>query len=150
MILKPVLLFLTAIFISFNAFTQVTDSIYNSKTDEKIIENQDNLVFQKVDIQASFPGGAAAWRNYLLKKLDVKVPINNKAPEGAYTVIVRFIVNRDGTISDVTAETKNGYGMEQEAIKVIENGPKWKPGIQNGNEVTSVRRQPITFIVAGE
>jgi len=110
----------------------------------------ENTVFQKVEIEAAFPGGAAAWRNYLQKKLDANVPIDNNAPEGTYTVIVRFIVSRNGTISDVTAETKMGYGMEQEAIKVIKNGPKWKPGIQNGNEVTSVRRQPITFIVAGE
>ncbi len=149
MILKPVLLFLTAIFISFNAFTQVTDSIYNSKTDEKIIENQDNLVFQKVDIEASFPGGAKGWRVYLEKNLNANIPIKNNAPNGKYTVIVKFIVNKNGDISDITAETNFGFGMEKEVIRVIKKGPKWNPGSQNGRKVNSIRRQPVTFLITG-
>ena len=44
-----------------------------------------------------------------------------------YTVVVRFIVSRDGSISDVVAETKHGYGMEAEAMKIIKKGPKWTP-----------------------
>ncbi|MEO5990263.1 MAG: energy transducer TonB, partial [Ferruginibacter sp.] len=110
----------------------------------------ENTVFTKVEIEAAFPGGIAAWRRYLTNNLDANAPIDNGAPEGTYTVIVRFIVSKSGAISDVVAETKFGYGMEQEAVRAIKKGPQWKPGIQNGNQVTSVRRQPITFIVAGE
>ena len=110
----------------------------------------ENTVFTKVEIEAAFPGGPTAWRRYLQNNLDANTPIDNNAPEGTYTVIVRFIVSKTGAISDVVAETKFGYGMEQEAVRAIKKGPSWKPGIQNGNQVTSVRRQPITFIVAGE
>lgn len=110
--------------------------------------DDENKVFTKVEIDASFPGGISAWKRYLQNNLNANAPVDNGAPPGTYTVIVRFIVSKDGSISDVVAETKHGYGMEQEAIKIIRKGPKWKPGIQNGREVSAYRRQPITFIVA--
>lgn len=56
-------------------------------------------------------------------------------------------MGKDGTISDVAAETNHGYGMEQEAVKIIKKGPKWTPAIQNGRNVNAYRRQPITFVV---
>jgi len=60
---------------------------------------------------------------------------------------IGFIVSKDGSISDVVAETKFGYGMEAEAVKIIKKGPKWTPALQNGRNVNAYRRQPITFIV---
>ncbi len=63
-------------------------------------------------------------------------------------MIVRFIVSKDGSISDVQAETKFGHGMEEEAIRAIKKGPRWTPAIQNGRNVNAYRRQPITFVVA--
>ena len=60
------------------------------------------------------------------------------------------MVAKDGSISDVTAETKLGFGMEEEAIKIIKRGPKWTPAQQNGNVVKAYRRQPITFQVLAE
>ncbi|MDB5202592.1 MAG: hypothetical protein JWQ27_2001 [Ferruginibacter sp.] len=110
--------------------------------------DDENKVFTKVENEAEFPGGNGAWRNFLTKNLDANTPIDNGAPEGTYTVIVRFIVSRDGSISDVVAETKFGYGMEAEAMKVIKKGPKWTPALQNGRNVNAYRRQPITFVVA--
>lgn len=62
--------------------------------------------------------------------------------------MVKFIVSKDGSISDVQAETNFGYGMEKEAIKVIQKGPKWTPALQNGRHVNAFRRQPITFVVS--
>ncbi|MBC7873898.1 MAG: energy transducer TonB, partial [Ferruginibacter sp.] len=44
----------------------------------------------------------------------------------------------------------HGYGMEEEAIKVIKKGPKWEPAVQNGRQVKAYRKQPITFQVTGE
>jgi hypothetical protein len=109
----------------------------------------DNLVYTKVDKEAEFPGGFIAWRDYLINNLHAFVPVDNLAPVGSYQVIVRFIVDKDGSLSNVSAETHFGYGMEAEAVRVIKNGPKWKPGSQNGRLVNSYRRQPITFEVQG-
>lgn len=111
--------------------------------------NEEPSIYAKVEIDAEFPGGFSAWRNYLEKNLDADIAINNGAPEGTYTVKVRFVVSKDGTISNVVSETKLGYGMEEEAVKIISKGPKWIPAIQNGQQVNAYRDQPITFVVSG-
>lgn len=110
-------------------------------------EDDENKVFTKVEVDAAFPGGNDAWVRFLKKNLDNDVPGSNGAPEGTYTVVVRFIVAKDGTVSDVQAETNHGYGMEAEAIRAIKRSGKWTPGIQNGRNVTAYKRQPITWLV---
>ena len=112
--------------------------------------DDENKIFTKVENEAEFPGGQGAWGNYLRKNLNANTPVDNGAPEGTYTVIVRFIVSKDGSISDVQPETKFGYGMEDEAAKIIKKGPHWKPALQNGRNVNAYRRQPITFVVTSE
>ncbi len=112
--------------------------------------DDENKVFNKVEVEAAFPGGESAWRRYLTNNLDANAPIDNGAPGGTYQVIVRFIVSKDGSISDVQAETKHGFGMEAEAVKIIKKGPKWTPALQNGRNVNAYRRQPITFVVSEE
>ncbi len=107
----------------------------------------ESTVFNKVEIEAEYPGGSAAWAKYLRNNLDANTPVDNGASEGTYTVVVRFIVSKDGSISDVVAETKHGYGMEAEAMKIIKKGPRWTPAQQNGRMVNAYRRQPITFVV---
>ena len=106
-------------------------------------------VFDKVDIEASFPGGEDSWRTYLRKNLNANTPVDNGAPSGRYTVIIKFIVTKDGSLADVLAETSKGYGMEKEAIRIIKNGPKWIPALQYGRKVNAYRRQPVTFLVEG-
>jgi len=112
------------------------------------VEDDEGKVFNKVEVEAAFPGGEGAWRRYLEKNLDPNAPIDNGAPQGTYQVIVKFIVSKDGSISDVQSETKFGYGMEAEAIKIIKKGPKWTPALQNGRNVNAYRRQPVTFVVS--
>ena len=111
-------------------------------------DDDENKIFNKVEVEAAFPGGDAGWLRYVKNNIDPNTPIDGGAPEGTYTVIVRFIVSKDGSISDVVAETKHGYGMEAEAVKAIKKGPKWTPAIQNGRNVNAYRRQPVTFVVA--
>ncbi|MBS1741743.1 MAG: energy transducer TonB [Bacteroidetes bacterium] len=113
-------------------------------------EDDENKIFTKVEKEADFPGGEAAWRRFLERNLDSQTPVDNGAPEGTYTVIVKFIVSKDGSISNVEAETKHGYGMEEEAVKAIKKGPKWTPALQNGRNVNAYRRQPITFLVQSQ
>lgn len=110
-------------------------------------EDDENKIFTKVEVEAAFPGGEAAWRNYLSKNLDTNTPIDNGAPGGKYTVTVKFVVSRDGSLSDVTCENDPGFGMCQEAIRVIKKTKNWTPAIQNGRNVNAYRRQPITWVV---
>ena len=100
-------------------------------------------IFERVEIEAEFPGGMNKWRQYLERNLRV----DENIPEGTYAVMVQFVVDTEGNISDVTALTDHGYGMEDEAKRVIKRGPKWNPAIQNGRQVKAYRKQLITFQV---
>jgi len=113
-------------------------------------EEDENKIFDKVEIEAEFPGGDSKWRQYLERNANGQVATDNGAPEGTYTVVVQFVVDKEGNISDVRSLTNHGYGMEEEAIRVIKKGPKWNPAIQNGRKVKAYRKQPITFQVLSE
>jgi antitoxin component YwqK of YwqJK toxin-antitoxin module len=104
-------------------------------------------VFSREEKEATFPGGDAVWRIYLQKNLNSLVAANNRAPAGTYNAIVKFVVNKDGTLANIEPETNAGYGAEKEVIRVIKNSPKWIPAMQYGKYVKAYRRQPITFVV---
>ncbi|MBN9298863.1 MAG: energy transducer TonB [Filimonas sp.] len=103
--------------------------------------------FKTVQIQAKFPGGDAEWRKFLERNLNSSTPVDNGAPSGKYTVIVSFLVDKDGNISEVKAENDPGYGTATEAVRVIKKGPKWIPAVQNGRNVIYRQKQGITFRV---
>ena len=117
--------------------------------EEKKVDDE-NKIFDKVEIEARFPGGDSKWRQYLERNANGQVATDNGAPEGTYTTVVQFVVDKEGNISDVKALTNHGYGMEQEAMRAIQKGPKWNPAVQNGRQVKAYRKQPITFQVQGE
>jgi TonB-dependent SusC/RagA subfamily outer membrane receptor len=106
-------------------------------------------IVKKALAPAIFNGGEAAWRKYLERNLNSNIPIVNKASPGRYTVSIQFIVNPDGTISDLKALSRIGFGMEDEVIRVIKNGPNWIPATQDGKAVSSYKTQPVTFSVMG-
>lgn len=112
------------------------------------VEEDYDKVFTVVQIAAEFPGGISGWQKYLERTLNRDLPVENGAPPGKYTVIVSFIVAKDGSISDVTAENDPGYGTKAEAVRVIQKGPKWKPAVQNGRNVIYRHKQSITFMVS--
>jgi hypothetical protein len=107
--------------------------------------NSDNVIVQ---IPAEFPGGQKGWINYLEKSVDTDLPVRKGAPVGKYSVVVSFIVDKEGIITDIKAENDPGYGTKEEAIRVIKNGPKWVPATQNGRNVIYRQRQAIVFLVS--
>lgn len=58
------------------------------------LDSVEAKMFQKVEVEAYYPGGDAAWRQYLQKNLKPGVPVQNNAPSGKYTVWVQFIVQQ--------------------------------------------------------
>jgi hypothetical protein len=107
--------------------------------------NSDNIIVQKL---AEFPGGQKGWVNYLENNLDRDLPVRRGAPSGNYTVVVSFVVDKEGNITNVKAENNPGYGTMEEAIRVLKNGPKWVPASQNGENVIYRQRQAIVFGVS--
>jgi periplasmic protein TonB len=95
-----------------------------------------------VEMEAIFKGD---WIRFLERNLNGNVPVDNGAPAGKYTVLIQFVVDTEGKISDIRPLSNNGYGMEDEAIRVLKKANKWDPAIQNGRQVKTYKRQPITF-----
>jgi len=100
--------------------------------------------FTKVEIESEFPGGAAAWLRYLNKNLRYPDDAVNNEIQG--TVVVQFIVDKEGNVSDVQAIAgpDNG-GLREEAVRVIKTSGRWTPAVQNGRQVKSYKKQPIVF-----
>jgi hypothetical protein len=96
---------------------------------------------------SDFKGGPKGWADYLSTHLDADVPKKNNAPTGTYSVMLSFMIEADGRVTRITAETDPGYGTKEEAIRVLKNGPKWLPAIQNNQFVMSSRKQVISFLV---
>ncbi len=105
-------------------------------------------VFSRELTSAEFPGGSAGWTKYLRNNLNANTPVDNNAPPGTYTVIIKFTVKKDGSIVDLLQETNHRYGMEQEVMRIIKKGPNWLPAVQFGQKVDCIKRQPATFVVS--
>ena len=127
--------------------TQVVQAPVETTGTDDLKKIDENEVFTKVEVEADFPGGTKAWTRFLTSNLDNETAQNNGAPPGTYRVVVRFIVAKDGSVSDVVAETSFGYGIEQESVRAIKKSGKWIPAEQNGRNVTAYKRQPITWVV---
>lgn len=108
------------------------------------------VIFERVEIEAAYPGGDKAWIRFLQLNLDAGVPAKKKAPVGVYTVVIQFVVDKDGNVSDIKPLTKHGYGMEEEVVKVLKKSSRWKPAVQDGRKVRAYRKQPVTFQVSEE
>jgi protein TonB len=106
-------------------------------------------MFMKVEKESEFPGGSGAWLRYLNKNLRYPDDAINNEIEGS--VMVQFIVDREGNVSDVEVISgPDKGGLREEAIRVIRKSGKWTPAIQNGRFVKSYKRQPVTFMMPKE
>lgn len=113
--------------------------------------------FTSVQVEAYFPGGLSAWRRYLEQNLKtelgskyIKIPKGQKSAR--QTVVVSFVVDVDGSISDVKADNENEVHpkIAAESVRVIRSGPNWVPAQLNGKKVKYRQKQTITWVVDEE
>ncbi len=107
-----------------------------------VIEQAPEIV-DFTEVMASFQGGMDAWYGYL--KNNLKYPKNEQRLGIEGTVFLRFVINTDGTIQDIEVVRSASPGLDQAAISVIENSPKWNPGKNGGKPVRSRMTMPIRF-----
>ncbi len=105
-------------------------------------EGDENKIFETVQIASAYPGGPAAWKRFLLKTVRYPSDAEDNRIEG--TVIVQFVVDTDGNVSDVEA-VSGPEELKNEAVRVIKRSGAWTAAIQNGRKVKSYKKQPITF-----
>lgn len=136
-----------------SAYKEVPDLVIEEK--EKLLVQDKSIILPplaeiEVEAMSSFTGGQKAWQQFLQKNLNSFVPVDKGAPEGKYTVMTQFLVDKNGKISELKALTHFGYGMEEEVLRVMKLSPDWSPAIQKGRPVKTYRRQPVTFSISAE
>jgi TonB family protein len=138
-----IIIFLLA-FTSIRAPKEFNSTIQNVKMvlADTIVDS--SKIYTKVEIESSYPGGEKAWIEYLNKNL--KYPDAAISDEIQGDVIIQFIVDVDGKVSDVKASS-GPVELRIESIRVIKNSGKWIPALQDGKYVKSYKRQPIKFRV---
>ncbi len=108
----------------------------------KKVEEDWDKTFTKVEIESEYPGGRAAWIRFLIKTLSYPQVAQDNEIQG--TVVVQFIVDKEGVVSDVAA-ISGPEELRSEAVRVIKRSGKWTPAVQNGRKVKSYKKQPIVF-----
>ncbi len=105
-----------------------------------------NEVFTSVEKLPSFQGGMESFGKYLGKALRYPKEAQNEGRQGR--AIITFIVEADGSLTDVHAIKDPGMGLGDEAVRVINASPKWIPGEQNGRKVRVQYTVPVVFTLA--
>lgn len=107
------------------------------------VEEEDNVIFQVVETQPSFPGGDQALFKFLGENVKYPVIAQENGIQGR--VICQFVVNKDGSIVDVEVVRPVDPSLDKEAIRVIKSMPKWSPGKQRGKSVRVKYTLPVNF-----
>jgi TonB family protein len=97
---------------------------------------------------AEFKGGIEKWKKYLINHVNMAdfSMYSKKHEDLIKQVIIKFIIDKQGNVSDVEVDVSSGIDdVDQDALRVIKESPKWNPAIQYNNPVNSYRRQPITY-----
>ncbi|WP_020595234.1 energy transducer TonB [Spirosoma panaciterrae] len=107
------------------------------------VETAPETPFVTVEQQPEYPGGIEALRNFLGKNLNYPRAAASAGVSGR--VYVSFVVNTDGSLTDIHVLKGIGFGCDEEAIRVMQKMPHWKPGKQSGRAVRVKFNLPIAF-----
>ena len=129
--------------LTFTLFILAAAMTANAQSDTTYTKLDTTLkTFTKVEIESEFPGGPHAWLEFLNSHMKYPKKAVKKEIQG--TVVLQFIVEKDGSLSSITALTGDPI-LQEAALKVIKESPKWIPAVQDGRHVRSWKRQPIVF-----
>jgi periplasmic protein TonB len=123
---------LLIIVLASNAFAQQKKDDFES---EKILET--------VEHPPTFPGGPTAFGEYIGSTFQYPKAALDSGVRGR--VVLTFVIERDGTVTDVKLVKRVGRGCDEEAIRVLKASPKWVPGMQNNRHVRVQYTLPISL-----
>lgn len=131
--------------IEINMDTEVTEQTKVEEIKIEAVEEKEdpNQIFLVVEETAAPTGGMPAFYEFVGKKLKYPAQARRMGIEGK--VFVEFVIERDGSITDVKAIKGIGAGCDEEAVRVLQSAPKWKPGKQRGKPVRQRMVLPIAF-----
>ena len=123
--------------------TVIEEIVFEEAPEEEEAEE----IFTIVEDQPGFPGGMGAFYQFVSKNLKYPNQARRMGIEGK--VFVQFVVDKDGTITEVASIKGIGAGCDEEAVRVIKSSPKWSAGKQRGKAVKVRMILPITFKLGG-
>ena len=106
-------------------------------------KEEENKVFDVVEQMPSYPGGMGALMQYLSSNIKYPAIAEENGIQGR--VICTFVVERDGSITDVRIAKSVDPSLDKEAMRVVSKMPRWIPGKQNGSAVRVKYTLPVTF-----
>ena len=104
---------------------------------------KNDMLFSVVEVMPQYPGGQIAMLKYIMENIKYPEQAMKEGIQGR--VAVRFIVEKDGSISDVKPILSVHPLLNKEAVRVVESMPKWTPGKQNGKPVRVRFNVPVMF-----
>jgi protein TonB len=107
------------------------------------VKEEETKVFDVVEQMPSFPGGPSALMQYLNSNIKYPVVAEENGVQGR--VVCTFVVEKDGSITDVRVVKSVDPSLDKEAMRVVKGMPKWIPGKQNGSAVRVKYTVPVTF-----
>jgi TonB family protein len=116
---------------------------YTGSDSSNSLDEEDNYVYDEADVMPQFPGGQEALRRYISSNVRYPKMAFENGVDGK--VVVAFVVERDGSITGANAVVKADPLLNKEAIRLIMNMPRWKPGIQNGKPIRVKTTVPVVF-----
>ena len=123
---------------------QISSGIDIGTTDTEVtIENTTLYTLDRIDTYPEFTGGNAAFIKFLTRNLRYPERAVERSIQGK--VLVSFIIEKDGRLSNIKIIRGIGNGCDEESIRVLEKSPKWKPGVQNKQNVRVAYTLPINF-----
>jgi protein TonB len=126
------------------AAIRIDEPIGNSDT--KAVTEDSNEIFTAVENSAEYPGGIDKFYDYLGKSIRYPGVARENNVQGK--VFLTFVVEKDGSLTDVKVLRGIGSGCDEEAVRVVKASKKWKPGMQNGRAVRQQYTVPISFTLA--
>ncbi len=124
----------TTFFIFHFSYAQNSANLDARITEDRVIS---------IDSPPEYPGGMDAFSDYISKNL--KYPEIARLLKVNGKLLISFIIEKDGKVTNVIPKNRIGAGCETEAVRLFETSPAWKPGIQNGREVRVIWYVPISF-----
>lgn len=122
--------------------------VTGSGTGTGAVPAEDNTVYDTggVELYPEFEGGMGAWAKFIQRNLRYPEMAMEREIEGK--VFVSFVVEKDGTISNVNIVKGIGGGCDEEAIRVIRKSPRWRPGMQHNLPVRVRYNMPLSFMLS--
>lgn len=145
----PVLavLLIVSVRVSAQEAAKTDEKVYELKTDEikdiktKKVEN--DSIYNIVEVMPEFPGGMDQMANYLSENIKYPEEAKDKGISGR--VFISFVIEKDGSVSSAKVMRGVGGGCDEEALRVVNAMPKWKPGLMKGKPVRVSYMLPINF-----